>query len=169
VENNLIYTFVFTLFVLWFILCIIYTIWPKFLGDLGKLLHRYGWIRQWAMYTKQLSNDGFNIVFISDVLEKNEAPIWYKVEDNFNSFSKLVYHPNFRKDFFIAKCLRKITATRRNNVGTAVNLKVFQYLCSVLTAYPNSSNSNYRKVKIMRYEKNKEPEVIIISDFIALS
>jgi hypothetical protein len=168
-DIHLIYTSLFLFFLLWFAICFLYATQPKATGSFGRLLHRYGWIRQWAMYTKQFNNDSFNKVFLADVSEKNETLDWREVEDNLHSISKLLYYPNFRMDFFISKCLRKITARRRNQLGNEVDVEVFQYLCAVLAEYPKESNYNYRKVKIMRYENNEEPEVIIISDFIALS
>lgn len=155
---------IFLFFGSWGLISLVYTISPKSLGRTGKLLHRYGWLRQWAMYTKQLNSEKFYRVFIADLDAQDELPVWRELESQFSTSCRIGLNPNFRFNYFIAKSVRKITVNIRKGKNAELNHDVFSYMCAVLSEYPNPLNKSFRKVKLVRFDENHKAEELILSD-----
>lgn len=157
------------LFSLWFLITLIYSFKAKILGNLGRWLHGYGWLKEWSMYTHldQL-NTGFNIYF-KDLKYKEEITEWKLLELNGTSAFFPILNVQVRIQFFLNKCLKKLK--HFENKSGSINIRFspfFNFLCAVVGQMTTETETRYRKIKVERILPEGDKMVSVESDLIEI-
>ncbi len=151
---------------LWLVFGLLYAINRSSLGAFGKWLHRYGWLNEWSMFTNQNFGEKNIQLLIADFDWYEEDLEWKVVDDNQIKSSNLVLNPNFKLEYFINRCIKKIHVAKKNDAQAELNQDVFDYLCAVALQFPNKKNTKFRKVKIeSRTKQNLWVETICSKSF----
>lgn len=151
---------------LWLVLGLLYAINRSSLGALGKWLHRYAWLNEWSMFTNQNFGEKTVQLLIADFDLHEEDLEWQIVDSNQIKSSTLVLNPNFKLEYFINRCIKKIHVAKKVDAQAELNQDVFEYLCAVVLQFPNKKNAKFRKVKIeKRTEQNLWVESICSKPF----
>jgi hypothetical protein len=144
---------VFSLFSIWLALNLVYVFKRSILGEFGKFLHRWGWLNEWSMFAdREVQADTYQI-FYSDFNVEEEFK-WQLVDLNQLSTIRMILNPNFRFNFFLSKCLKKMNVQRKKKIQGAVDQDVFGYLCGVILQLPKRGEEKFRKIKVEKYSKD---------------
>lgn len=135
-------------FSFWFVISLLYAFRRISLGKLGKWLHRYGWINEWSMFTGQGINATVYRILFYDFKTDDEIKEWKIIDLNQIKCSGPILNPNFKLNFFVGKCIKKMYAQNRLNGKSKINQDAFDYLCAVLIQLPNNNKAKSRKIKI---------------------
>ncbi len=159
-------TLVVSFFSLWLVFSLFYAINRSSMGVFGKWLHRYGWLNEWSMFTNQNFGEKNVQLLIAD-FDLHEGDLeWVIVNANQIKSFNLVLNPNFKLEYFINRCIKKIHVAKKVDAQAELNQDVFDYLCAVVLQFPNKKNAKFRKIKIeKRTEQNHWVESICSKPF----
>lgn len=155
------------IFLFWLLLTLTYGINRKLLGNLGKWLHRYGWLNEWSMYTHFSDLKAGANIYVQEMEHEQDQSEWKPIKNSEKRVFRFVFNPSLRIQYFYNRCYKKLVHELSHSSGTRLESSpFFDYMCAVIQELPNPNKTKFRRVKIERILPNGEVHTLIESDLI---
>lgn len=155
-------------FLFWTGASVVYLIDKSRLGQLSKILHRYGWLNEWSMYKYAATPKNKVVGYYRDMSSKNSKETWNLIEFTPGFEIKCLINMSGRINFFSQKCYQRILKGNTDSNGGNSADPVFDYFTAVVRQIPARRNSNYRQVKIELIETNGTVRELMRSNVIPI-